>query len=408
MKKFAIIISVMLLVSIMLPVSALAGTVDIPDAKFATELRTLTGTSAGDPLTDTALNALGGTLDLSNKGIKDMTGIRYLKNVTVINLSKNKISKIPDEIGNLTQLVQLDLSLNSITSISRNIGKLSSLTHLDISGNKFSYLPSNVAELSNLTHLDISANRIYKLSSAMSKLNLTEFEYNYCFLDTSTGSDTVSTLDAAGGSSDGYDPQLLPVANLVTYSTEAGKLTIAWDAMETLDLGNGVTGTVQRFSVFDENTNEWLEGIPADQTSYTVSGLDPDKEYTYSISADYYLSGTRYDGNYIKCYKEITGRPFPQNTPTPSPTMTPTPEPATPTPEPVMTPTPELEPQNTPEATPMPQVTDASSNQNGSGGGINTLKLFITILVVLISLIIILVIVLLVKTVRSRPRRSRH
>lgn len=68
-----------------------------------------------------------------------LTALEYL------NLSKNKITALPDGIGKLQDLAELDLSYNQFTSLPPDIEELNeSLTSLDISHNPLDGIPAGV------------------------------------------------------------------------------------------------------------------------------------------------------------------------------------------------------------------------------------------------------------------------
>ena len=78
------------------------------------------------------------TLDLIEKGIKDITEIKGLEALTelqVLNLSRNQISEIKG-LDTLTNLVELNLSSNIIAEI-RGLTNLINLRKLDLRENRF-------------------------------------------------------------------------------------------------------------------------------------------------------------------------------------------------------------------------------------------------------------------------------
>jgi len=90
------------------------------------------------------------TLDLSRKGIKDITEIKGLEartGVQILNLSHNQIGEIKG-LDTLKNLVKLDLSHNKIAEI-RGLRNLTNLRRLNLKGNRF----TNIEGFENLINL---------------------------------------------------------------------------------------------------------------------------------------------------------------------------------------------------------------------------------------------------------------
>ncbi|XP_075274251.1 DISP complex protein LRCH3 isoform X11 [Opisthocomus hoazin] len=77
----------------------------------------------------------------------------------VLIASNNKLVSIPEEIGQLRQLMELDVSCNEIQTIPPQIGSLESLRDLNVRRNNLVRLPEELAELP-LIRLDFSCNKI--------------------------------------------------------------------------------------------------------------------------------------------------------------------------------------------------------------------------------------------------------
>ena len=87
-----------------------------------------------------------------------------------LNLSGNKISKIPDTIGLLVQLQKLNLSINQISEIPDTIGSLVQLQELDLSNNKISKIPDTIGLLVQLQELYLSSNKISEIPDTIGSL----------------------------------------------------------------------------------------------------------------------------------------------------------------------------------------------------------------------------------------------
>lgn len=116
------------------------------------------------------------SLDISNNSVKDISALSRLTNLTTLNLSDNLIRDI-SPLGNMTKLGSLDLYSNLITDIGI-LERLSKLTSLDIGHN----LIKDISTLSNL-----AAN---KTSSSL------DIQMGYNFIDFSAGSAGSTVLAA--------------------------------------------------------------------------------------------------------------------------------------------------------------------------------------------------------------------
>lgn len=99
------------------------------------------------------------TLKIGGAGITQLPeSIRYLKNLSELNLTKNALTTLPSSMSDLTALQRLYLSENSFTSIPEVIANMSSLNTLDISKNLSLNIIANNFDLlhDRLDYLDLS------------------------------------------------------------------------------------------------------------------------------------------------------------------------------------------------------------------------------------------------------------
>lgn len=93
-----------------------------------------------------------GVFKLSQTKLSEFpTRLYELKSVLrTLDLSENKLSTIPSEIGTFEQLKHLRLSKNRLTSLPDSIGRLSKLESLSVCDNDLRSLPQSVSQLSHL------------------------------------------------------------------------------------------------------------------------------------------------------------------------------------------------------------------------------------------------------------------
>lgn len=83
--------------------------------------------------------------------------------VTIVDLSRNKLSEIPDEMAQVVSVTDLKLTSNHLTRLPEWIGeKYKYLQALNISKNYLESLPLSISCLKHLRDIDLSFNRYYK------------------------------------------------------------------------------------------------------------------------------------------------------------------------------------------------------------------------------------------------------
>eukprot|EP00039_Didymoeca_costata_P029507 m.24966 g.24966 ORF g.24966 m.24966 type:complete len:283 (+) comp7660_c0_seq1:123-971(+) len=81
------------------------------------------------------------------------------KLITAVDISTNRIQRLPDNFGELNHLVRINLSNNSLTSLPDSIGDLEYLKHLALRHNKIKELPLSLGQV-KLQTLDLYDNPI--------------------------------------------------------------------------------------------------------------------------------------------------------------------------------------------------------------------------------------------------------
>ena len=129
--------------------------VPIPDANLVAALRRGLGIAPGDPITQLDMVRLRRLTEGYFSQIADLTGLEHAVNLTVLNLSANKISDLRPLAG-LTQLKHLNLANNEIRDVAPLTG-LTNLTELNLVGNQIRDV-SPLTALVNLKTLYPSGN----------------------------------------------------------------------------------------------------------------------------------------------------------------------------------------------------------------------------------------------------------
>ncbi|PSB20580.1 GTP-binding protein [Phormidesmis priestleyi ULC007] len=94
----------------------------------------------------------------------------YTENLKVLDLSGQKLTEVPLEIGRLTQLKALNLYHNQITVIPDAITQLTNLTQLDLRDNQITIIPDAITQLTNLKGLNLRDNQITVIPDAITQL----------------------------------------------------------------------------------------------------------------------------------------------------------------------------------------------------------------------------------------------
>jgi len=90
--------------------------------------------------------------------------------VSHLDMKLKEISKLPEEIGYLTNLTSLDVRNNRISLLPKEISNLTNLKTLNLARNQFSYFPIEVIKLINLEELDIESNKLTMLPPEIGRL----------------------------------------------------------------------------------------------------------------------------------------------------------------------------------------------------------------------------------------------
>ena len=101
-----------------------------------------------------------------------------LKNLTSLNLERNRLERLPETIGELKNLSSLDLSSNENLDFDDAFKKLSTLKNLsslNLWNNKLERLPESIGNLKNLSLLNLWNNKLERLPESINELKDLEF-----------------------------------------------------------------------------------------------------------------------------------------------------------------------------------------------------------------------------------------
>ncbi len=107
--------------------------------------------------------------------------LEYKGQVKHLNLSNQKLKKVPKEVFLFPNLKTLDLSGNKIDVLPADIGQLTKLEELTLTKNKIDELPKEIGNLKRLRVLKMRANSLYALPKeigALGRLEVADFNGN--------------------------------------------------------------------------------------------------------------------------------------------------------------------------------------------------------------------------------------
>jgi len=111
-------------------------------------------------------------IDISdNQFTKIPAEIFELKNLQTIRATNNQITEIPDEIGNLLHLTGIYLTENKLTTLPVAMEWLKNLIHLYINQNPFAKVPEILCKIPSIIELDISGSKIEELPLEMANIS---------------------------------------------------------------------------------------------------------------------------------------------------------------------------------------------------------------------------------------------
>ncbi|XP_051634658.1 leucine-rich repeat and calponin homology domain-containing protein 1 isoform X5 [Manacus candei] len=108
-------------------------------------------------------------LNLSRNQLSSLPACLCGLPLKVLIASNNKLGSLPEEIGQLKQLMELDVSCNEITALPQQIGLLKSLKELNVRRNYLEVLPQELVHLP-LVKFDFSCNKVLVIPICFRKM----------------------------------------------------------------------------------------------------------------------------------------------------------------------------------------------------------------------------------------------
>lgn len=107
--------------------------------------------------------------------------ISKFKHLKQLNLEMNKLDTLPNSLINVKKLELLNVSNNYILSLPQGFGNLSNLKQIYLNSNKFQQFPQQLLKLNNLEVVELSNNKITEIPCGMAEfyaveLNLSQNE----------------------------------------------------------------------------------------------------------------------------------------------------------------------------------------------------------------------------------------
>jgi len=116
------------------------------------------------------------SLDLHNNQLRKIPKeINYLKNLTELYLSCNRLNIFPDEICNLSKLKILSLGENNLKSIPYSINHLENLEKLRLPHNQIEKIPESLCDLTSLEILSLDGNKLTDFPEGIYKIKNLKF-----------------------------------------------------------------------------------------------------------------------------------------------------------------------------------------------------------------------------------------
>ena len=132
-----------------------------PDESMALTVRDACGKfSINQEVTAEELSSIKKLEPSAGQKIKNLTGIGYLTGLTSVRLDwgRGEFEDFPDDMRNCTELMFLDIQSIGLKRLPEWIGELSQLWRIDANGNDIAILPDSICNLTKLRELNLGSN----------------------------------------------------------------------------------------------------------------------------------------------------------------------------------------------------------------------------------------------------------
>ena len=110
-----------------------------------------------------------------NNRLQSIEGAIFtLKQLKLIDLSRNQLAFLPETLGECSALVELLLATNKLQGLPLSIGQLAKLEVLDLSANLIATLPPSFGKLAGLKRLNLSGNQLRDVPDSVGLLSKLE------------------------------------------------------------------------------------------------------------------------------------------------------------------------------------------------------------------------------------------
>jgi len=144
--------------------------------RFLWDCRNDTGLDASSNRLSTLPDAVGQLVALQNLNLDNNNfttlpdAIDGLVALRVLDLRYNRLTTLPDTVGNLAALQRLNLRNNRLTALPDTVGNLAALQRLNLSSNRLTTLPDSVGNLAALQKLSLANNQVTTLPDTVGNL----------------------------------------------------------------------------------------------------------------------------------------------------------------------------------------------------------------------------------------------